>query len=171
MGVFSFLRKKRSAQQPDIPQIPEHIVILKKGREYLKNIIDLSLQIEDGEVAVIVTELGVTTRKIYKNLEADPRDLSVVRNFVDYHAPKCVELIREYLRVVGQSASPARDESLASSIKVMKEMHDLFEVFFKKCLENDVDELAVLSETMRRIGVVERPVLAGPTTNPEGEPA
>ena len=99
--------------------------------------------------------------KIYNNLEKDPRDLSVLRNFVDYHAPEFVKLIEEYIRVASTPESLARDKALADCENVMREMTKTFEAFYQKCFENDAEGLAVSSETLKRVGRVERPVVRG----------
>lgn len=160
---FVFYRKIKTTQATEPSPTPEHIVIINKGKEHLKRIVELSKTIEDPAIAKLVTELGLTTQHIYKNLASDLRDMSIICNFVDYHAPKCIELIEEYLQVVAQPASSARDESLIACLKVLTEMKHTFEAFFLKCLENDTAELNVLSETMLRIGRIERPVLLEPT--------
>ncbi|MBI2109133.1 MAG: 5-bromo-4-chloroindolyl phosphate hydrolysis family protein [Parcubacteria group bacterium] len=162
-GLF-FLRDRRGSKvTPDVTvmEIPEHMKLVADGKKHLRKIVELSTQIKDGSVAVLVTELGLVGQKIYDNLVLDPRDVTVVRNFVDYHAPQCVKLIEEYMRVANLQPSDTRDRALAASLKTLHETKDTFEAFYTKCLENDVEGLAVLSETMRRIGQMERPVVSG----------
>ncbi len=158
-GVVYARKNGGSRKLPDAADTPEHLVVLRRGQEHVRALAESSVRIEDGAVAVLVAELGVAAQRIYDNLKADPRDLAVVRNFVDYHAPKCAELVEEYRRVAAEPASAARDAALESSIAVLRELAETFNVFYRKCLENDVEGLAVLSESMRRIGKIERPVL------------
>ncbi len=157
-GFVVLRNRRKNIKVPELPEIPEYLVVISRGKEHLKKIAQLLTQIKEKDVCDLAMDLGLAAQKIYDNLKTDPRDLGIVRTF-DYHAQECAKLVENYIYVFDTPASPARDLALANCKKVMQEMKVTFEAFYKKCFENEVDGLAVSSETVRRVGQVERPIV------------
>lgn len=160
-GSVWYVRKRLKGESP--PKLVDarsvHEVFSVGDKAYVMRIIALSLKVKKKDVKELVSDIGFIMGKIFENLAKDPRDIGAARNFVEYHAPKCVELVEEYVRVEGGPASSSRDTALLQCVDTLVEIKDTVDAFYKKCLENDVAGLEILSETLRRIGRIERPVV------------
>lgn len=153
-------RKKLQSLPTAIAHVSKNLTVIPAMNEQVSMLARLSARIaDDSKMALTVGELALTAGKIVKELTRDSRDLDVLRPFVDYHLPKSVELVEEYMVVAAQPPSEEREEALESARATLSECHVTFNAFFQKSLVNDVAGLEIKSNAVDRIGRLERPVV------------
>lgn len=130
------------------------LAALAAGKNLTNELIDLSNEVASIPVAYLITDVAFAMKAVYEDLERDPRDLAVAEDFIVYHAPKAVEVIRLYVKNGGGNAD---EKEIAE--KAMHQMKTSFETLLAKCKENDNEGFAVQTETLRRILELETPAL------------
>ncbi len=97
--------------------------------------------------------------KIGENFRLDPGDLNLAHQFLNQYLEKSFAVVSQYNRL----AVMARDDRLAEQLgNVEKSIERIklgFDGFYRKCLENDLYNLEVESETLNAILEMDQPFL------------
>lgn len=141
-----------------IAHVSEHFTVVSTMDEQVNQLAKLSASIGgDSEMAITVGELALAAKRIVGELKRDPSDLETLRPFFEYHLPKSIELVKEYMVVAKQPSFDDTEDALESARATLVECRVNFNAFFKKSLGNDVAGLEIKSDAVKRIGRVERP--------------
>lgn len=162
MGIFSnFVGKTTTAAVQQVAAgvaKVDLLATLSAGKKQINTLIDLSNEVSRATAADLIIDVAFAMKAVYENLENDPRDVKTAEDFIVYHAPKAVEVIRLYAKGEIDGSSTA-DEKKATE-EVMRQMKTSFETLLAKCKENDVEGFSVQTETLRRILELETPTLS-----------
>jgi hypothetical protein len=106
-----------------------------------------------------IQSIRKSLEKIGDNFRRDPQDLSMADRFLTQYLEKSYTVVNKYNRL----AAMKPDDRLAAQLKNVEESIERirrgFDGFYRKCLENDLYNLEVESETLDAILEMDQPFL------------
>lgn len=132
------------------------IAVLKataQGNELLPQMLAYVRAAPTQASAMLLAEIHSGMQVLYQDFEQDPRDVLVVRDFIDYYAPNAVKIAGTYVALL--STAPDSPECAESKKTLLELRRVLAEEFLAKCRENDLRDAAILNAKVSSVTAVE----------------
>jgi 5-bromo-4-chloroindolyl phosphate hydrolysis protein len=125
--------------------------ILREGQKKLKRLKTLSRKIPDYQIRNKVKEVHSVVIDIYENFKTDPRDIKKARTFLNYHLDAANTIITKYVQLKKRRTEiPELEETLKNAENLMDTIKQSFDQLLKKLMENDVMDLDVEIEVLKK---------------------
>lgn len=113
-----------------------------------------------------------TLKIIRENFKQDPRDLSNAGQFLNEYLGRAHDIVEQYNRLSRHPGSGVIGERLRDFEQTIERIRIGFRDFYNQCLQNDVVDLEVNSETLKSLMDMELPSpLADPAVASERSPS
>ena len=164
--------KARGASEP-LPK--EAKALLDAGRDFLRQVRDLDVAIDDEAVSRKIVAIEQVVERILERVEDEPSVVASLDRLTDYYLPTTVKLLAAYDDLEDQ---PVQGDNIAGSRKEIEHTLDVLHLAFEKLLDDtyrdlslDVSsDISVLHAVLAQEGLTESP-FAGRTDPPGGRNA
>lgn len=132
--------------------------LIKDGRDKISKIKILQNRINNFSVKNKIREIADITKKIYDNLESDPKNINSARQFINYYFDASVKVINKYVELSGhKDLSINIEQSLRNVESSLDVIIKAFRFQLQKQLEDNamnIDvELKVLNDILKSEGL------------------
>jgi len=127
--------------------IGEHVVRLESLRK----------QVRDPLLSESIADMVQTLRNIARNFKDDPRDLGNAGPFINQYLARSTTLIEQYVRLASHAPDPMITERIARIGDTIGRVRNGFKEFYRQCIENDVTDLEIDSQTLKSLMDLELP--------------
>ncbi len=162
LGTYFTIPRKKSDEEIEVaPGVSR--AQLDRAAEQVENYIRKFAREEQKcpgiETRRTIAGIRTALEKIGENFRQDPGDLNLAHQFLNQYLEKSFAVVSQYNRL----ASMARDDRLSEQLGNVEKSIDRiklgFDGFYRKCLENDLYNLEVESETLNAILEMDQPFL------------
>lgn len=156
--IFHSLSSKTIEIELDSVHAEYYQTILNEGYEKLKSIQSEVKNIKNSNIQNDGKEIFKICKSIFKNLEENPKDVKVIRQFFTYYLEALLTIFQKYNQIANSGLKGEKqddiDERMTQNLEKVKE---LFHSQLKKLLEDhfmDLDtELQTLNKMMEMEGI------------------
>lgn len=164
LGTYFTIPKKRSPREIEVaPGITQDRLdaALETVADYQDRFRVLISRTADPGAKGMIRDLRNMLKKIGGHFREDPRDLtnSSTHMFLDQYLPRSFDLLSKYVRLSHATRDAAGREQLANAETAIRRIQAGFQEFYRKCLQNDLIDLEVESETLNAIMDMDFPEL------------
>lgn len=132
--------------------------IVKNGKEQVKRIEDVALNIMKHNVRIDILDICATANDIFDDFVKDPKDIKAARRFILYYLDTTERIVTKYYQL---SKAPYLSDEAKTTLKNVENtlgmIKDTFRKQLKKLTENDVldldAEVKVLQNTIKQEGI------------------
>ena len=125
---------------------------IELARQRLENLRKANMAIPDPDITMNLDRMYNAGEQIFKEIERDPKQIALVRRFLNYYLPTSEKLMEQYQVLMGASA---KGQSITSAMKTIESSLDLAANAFEKCADNlykddemDIDAEIKVMQTM-----------------------
>lgn len=125
---------------------------VRQGREYLKRLRKVNLEIEDPHITWQLDQMEAITERIFQQVTAHPELLPQIRKFMNYYLPTTLKLLESYRELSLSGAAGQEVETSKARIAGMLDtvvaafQHQLDALFSARTM--DINAEAEVLETM-----------------------
>ncbi len=128
--------------------------LLSMGKRNVEEMALWAARIQNANVRIHAEKIITFARKILQEVEKDPKDLPLVKSFLNYHVRAVAKILRQYVELSEKSSEESSiQETLRRVEESLKKIALAFEQQYEKLLANDVldldAELRVLEQTIQ----------------------
>lgn len=142
-------------------------VIPREAREYLKQMRQADVAIQDEAVSAKIRILETRTNQIFQVVSENPDKLPAIRKFMQYYLPTLLKLLRSYDHMEEQGV---RGENIRRAMREIEAVLDTVVEAFNKQLDNLFQEEAldissdiqVLESMMSQEGLLQKELFSAP---------
>lgn len=132
--------------------------IILQGRESIKKIRLLNEKIPDAKISSLLRDLEDTTRKIFRQLEADKSQVKQCRQFLNYYLPTTIRLLERYVELQDQSGGTGSVREAMRKIedmlgKVTSAFRRQLDSLFEKDMVDITAEITVMEQLLKSQGL------------------
>ena len=157
----------RRREQEALAAQEKSSVIPKEAREYLQQMRQADVAIQDEAVSAKIRILEARTNQIFQVVSENPDKLPAIRKFMQYYLPTLLKLLRSYDHMEEQGI---RGENIRRTMQEIETVLDTVVEAFNKQLDNLFQEEAldissdiqVLENMMSQEGLLQRDVFSAP---------
>lgn len=156
LGTYFTIPKKRSPHEieaaPGVSRA-ELNAALNTVNDYIDRYKALAGRTADPKAKAMVRELTGRMTKIAAHFREDPRDLNhhTTGMFLDQYLPRSFDLVSKYVRLSHASRGASGREQMAVAETAIQRIQAGFQEYYQRCLQNDLIDLEVESETLHAI--------------------
>lgn len=154
--AFWFLLSPRKKEEQRVSSLSAELQreILSMGKRNVQEISVWVARIRDPQVGAHAERILTHARQILHEVEKDPKDLPLVKSFLNNHVRAVAKILRQYVEL---SEKSSKDSSIQETLRrvetSLQQIALAFEKQYEKLLANDVmdldAELKVLEQTIQ----------------------
>lgn len=170
VGVYLTIPRKKESHEIEVaPGISQAQLDQTVGRlrEDIRRFKDIAGKIPDRETADTVQNLANTLSLLADHFRRDPEDLGKASFFLDQYLTRAHDLAVQYLRLVRMPLAGAEKDYSENVRKTLQRVEAAFDDLYRQCLEDDLTDLHVSSETLQSLMDMDLPHI--PEQLPEKE--
>ncbi len=156
LGTYFTIPRKRRPEEIEVAPgvtLAQQQAALAKIDGYVKRFRLLTGKSRQPRIDKLLRELVDRLRKIGRNFEEDPRDLMIdsAGMFLDHYLERAVDLVEQYVRIAGLAREADGEDELAAAESAIGKVLAGVDAFYQQCIQNDLMDLEVNSETLLSI--------------------
>lgn len=155
--VFSKKKKEIEFQIDGISKetYDEYLKNFYLKSDYIKN---YENQIKNEKIKNQIHDISLIIDKIIKDIEKDPKDIKIARQYLNYYLESTTHIIEKYINLYNsQSKSTQVNKTLQKVESLLTVLKSAYETLFEKLLNDDLlnldTELEVLEKTIKSEGM------------------
>ena len=159
--------KTAAASKGDKKKSPEVEAIIREGNAYVREIHRINDQIPESEgMSAKLYQLENVMKRIFTQLDKDPRSASDMRRLMDYYLPTTRKLLNAYVEL---NEEPEVGENIPKTKREIEEAMDTINEAFEKLLDDlfqdvawDIStDISVMKTMMEQDGLTENAKMSG----------
>ena len=156
LGTYFTIPRKRRPEEIEVAPgvtLAQQQAALAKIDGYVKRFRSLAGKSRQPRIDKLLRELVDRLGKIGRNFEEDPRDLMIdsAGMFLDHYLERAVDLVEQYVRIAGLAREADGEDELAAAESAIGKVLAGVDAFYQQCIQNDLMDLEVNSETLLSI--------------------
>ncbi len=156
LGTYFTIPRKRRPEEIEVAPgvtLAQQQAALTKVDNYVKRFRSLAGKSRQPRIDKLLRELVDILQKIGRNFEEDPRDLMIdsAGMFLDHYLERAGDLVEQYVRVAGLAREADGEDELAAAESAIGKVLAGVDAFYQQCIQNDLMDLEVNSETLLSI--------------------
>ncbi len=156
LGTYFTIPRKRRPEEIEVAPgvtLAQQQDALAKVDNYVKRFRSLAGKSRQPRIDKLLRELVDLLQKIGRNFEEDPRDLMIdsAGMFLDHYLERAGDLVEQYVRVAGLAREADGEDELAAAESAIGKVLAGVDAFYQQCIQNDLMDLEVNSETLLSI--------------------
>ena len=156
LGTYFTIPRKRRPEEIEVAPgvtLAQQQDALAKVDNYVNRFRSLAGKSRQPRIDKLLRELVDRLQKIGRNFEEDPRDLMIdsAGMFLDHYLERAGDLVEQYVRVAGLAREADGEDELAAAESAIGKVLAGVDAFYQQCIQNDLMDLEVNSETLLSI--------------------
>lgn len=147
----------------------EHEALVAKGKAQAGEFIALASKIADPVLGERVRHLGERTRQIFEEIAECPEKAGDACSLTDVYLPRALEIVRRHIRLTGRKGIVLSAEDLREAEDLINVVADVLKDAHHKLFREEIAELSIQSETLRRVLEISEPDLMRNRNNKDTE--
>ncbi len=156
LGTYFTIPRKRRPEEIEVAPgvtLAQQRAAMAKVDNYIKRFRSLAGKSRQPRIDKLLRELVDRLQKIGRNFEEDPRALMIDSAvlFLDHYLERAGDLVEQYVRVAGLAREADSEDELAAAESAIGKVLAGVDAFYQQCIQNDLMDLEVNSETLLSI--------------------
>lgn len=105
-----------------------------------------------------IKDIAVTLEKIRSKFEQDPHDLNFAHQFLNQHLERGLKIVEQYNRLSAMDLNDKNKKALDKAEQIIVRIKAYFTNFYQKCIQDDLLDFEVESETLDAVLDMEFPL-------------
>lgn len=156
-GGRLLLRNERAIEREKADD--EREAFVEKGLRQAEELKALAPQVPDVALRERVQHMGVRLVQICGELREHPEKAWDASSFIDLYLPRMVEVIRNYVRLATRPGVDLEGEEFREAVDTINGIADVLKDMHHKLFRDEVAQLGIASETLRRVLEISEPDL------------
>lgn len=137
----------------------ERVAFIEKGMAQGRELVALAEYVRDVALRERVRHMGERFLQICEEVRGHPEKSWDVSSFVDIYMPRVVTVIRNYVRLTSRPGVDLDGDDLRQAVDTINEIADVLKEMHHRLFRDEVAQLGVASETLRRVLEISEPEL------------
>lgn len=145
----------------------EREALVAKGKAQADMFVKFASQLRDPVIGERVRHLGERTSEIFEEIEEHPEKAGDAYSLTDVYLPRALEIVRRHIRLSSRKGVVLSAEALEEFKLTVDVVADVLKDAHHKLFREEIAELSIQSETLRRVLEISEPDLMRNRNNTE----
>lgn len=140
-------------------ELEEREAFVEKGIAQGRVLVELAERVRDVALQERVRHMGERLVQICEEVREHPEKTWDASSFVDVYMPRVVSVVRDYVRLTSRPGVDLDGADLREAVDTINEIADILKDMHHRLFRDEVAQLGVASETLRRLLEISEPEL------------